>query len=174
MLRTERESQWMPKGANPMIHDNNSSSGGWWTEEGQTTSRNFSAVTKCPASARPRQSRSRTRSAPVQRTYRKVSTKIRLAFQIIFDALHLQVVSFDSDWNEIYLGTFRRDNFSAICPNQGEFPNMSVDFKKTEKWERTRGNLVTAAVGGFRETEEKYGGKREKRENFVLCSWVRS
>jgi hypothetical protein len=29
----------------------------------------------------------------------------------------MQVVSFDADWNEIYLGTTRCDVFSAICPN---------------------------------------------------------
>ena len=31
---------------------------------------------------------------------------------------NLQVVSFDSEWKEIYLGTSRRDTFSAICPNK--------------------------------------------------------
>ena len=30
---------------------------------------------------------------------------------------NLQVVSFDSDWKEIYLGTVRKDVFSAFCPN---------------------------------------------------------
>ena len=28
-----------------------------------------------------------------------------------------QVVSFDANWNEIYVGTVRRDVFSAVCPN---------------------------------------------------------
>lgn len=31
---------------------------------------------------------------------------------------NLQVVSFDSAWNEIYIGTVRRDRFIAVCPNQ--------------------------------------------------------
>ena len=30
---------------------------------------------------------------------------------------NLQVVSFDAEWNEIYVGTARRDVFSASCPN---------------------------------------------------------
>ena len=31
---------------------------------------------------------------------------------------NLQVVSFDSSWHEIYIGTVRRDRFIAVCPNQ--------------------------------------------------------
>ena len=31
---------------------------------------------------------------------------------------NLQVVSFDSAWQEIYIGTVRRDRFIAVCPNQ--------------------------------------------------------
>ena len=31
---------------------------------------------------------------------------------------NLQVVSFDSSWHEIYVGTVRRDRFIAVCPNQ--------------------------------------------------------
>ncbi len=30
---------------------------------------------------------------------------------------NLQVVSFDPEWREIYLGTLRRDGFSAVCPH---------------------------------------------------------
>ena len=30
---------------------------------------------------------------------------------------NLQVVSFDSEWKEIYLGTSRHDTFTAVCPN---------------------------------------------------------
>ncbi len=36
-------------------------------------------------------------------------------------AKNLQVVSFDSDWKEVYLGTVRRDSFNASCPaNDGK------------------------------------------------------
>ena len=31
---------------------------------------------------------------------------------------NLQVVSFDSDWKEVYLGTIRRNHFTAFCPNE--------------------------------------------------------
>jgi hypothetical protein len=31
---------------------------------------------------------------------------------------NLQVVSFDSSWHEIYIGTVRKDRFIAVCPNQ--------------------------------------------------------
>ena len=41
---------------------------------------------------------------------------------------NLQVVSFDSEWKEIYLGTIRRNHFSAFCPNS--VPNaVSIDYK---------------------------------------------
>ena len=41
---------------------------------------------------------------------------------------NLQVVSFDSEWNEIYLGTTRRNRFTAFCPN--EVTNaVNIDFK---------------------------------------------
>ena len=33
-------------------------------------------------------------------------------------AKNLQVVSFDSKWKEVYLGTARRDRFIAVCPNE--------------------------------------------------------
>ena len=41
---------------------------------------------------------------------------------------NLQVVSFDSEWKEIYLGTIRRNHFSAFCPHN--VPNaVSIDYK---------------------------------------------
>ena len=36
---------------------------------------------------------------------------------------NLQVVSFDANWQEIYVGALRGDNFSAVCPNQ--IPNAA-------------------------------------------------
>ena len=41
---------------------------------------------------------------------------------------NLQVVSFDADWKEIYIGTVRRNHFTAFCPN--DVPNaVNIDFK---------------------------------------------
>ena len=41
---------------------------------------------------------------------------------------NLQVVSFDSEWKEIYLGTIRRNHFSAFCPNSVANA-VSIDYK---------------------------------------------
>ena len=41
---------------------------------------------------------------------------------------NLQVVSFDADWKEIYLGTVRRNHFTAFCPNDVESA-IEIDFK---------------------------------------------
>lgn len=41
---------------------------------------------------------------------------------------NLQVVSFDSEWNEIYLGSVRRDHFTAFCPNPVDSA-VAIDFK---------------------------------------------
>ena len=41
---------------------------------------------------------------------------------------NLQVVSFDADWKEIYLGTVRRNHFTAFCPNDVESA-VEIDFK---------------------------------------------
>ncbi len=43
-------------------------------------------------------------------------------------AKNLQVVSFDSEWNEIYLGTSRRNHFTAFCPNNVANA-INIDFK---------------------------------------------
>ena len=56
---------------------------------------------------------------------------------------NLQVVSFDSEWKEIYLGTFRRDNFSAMCPNN--VPSASnVKVKYVGKTEDTTVTITSA------------------------------
>ena len=41
---------------------------------------------------------------------------------------NLQVVSFDSEWREIYLGTVRRNHFTAFCPNDVSTA-VNIDFK---------------------------------------------
>lgn len=42
---------------------------------------------------------------------------VRVGRSVALAPKNLQVVSFDADWNEIYLGTARGDHFSAVCPN---------------------------------------------------------
>ena len=43
-------------------------------------------------------------------------------------AKNLQVVSFDGDWKEIYLGTVRKNHFTAFCPNEVSSA-VDIDFK---------------------------------------------
>ena len=61
---------------------------------------------------------------------------------------NLQVVSFDSDWKEIYLGTIRRNHFSAFCPHN--VPNaVSIDFKwlhEDEGPDAENSSIVTLTV----------------------------
>ena len=46
---------------------------------------------------------------------------------------NLQVVSFDADWREVYVGTSKGDSFSALCPNDigGTTPKIKVQYQKT-------------------------------------------
>ena len=54
---------------------------------------------------------------------------------------NLQVVSFDSEWKEIYLGTIRRNHFSAFCPHN--VPNaVSIDYKWLHQDEGTVGQKI--------------------------------
>ena len=41
---------------------------------------------------------------------------------------NLQVVSFDADWREIYLGTVRRNHFTAFCPNPNDVPTTTANI----------------------------------------------
>jgi len=61
--------------------------------------------------------------------YEKVRT-VSLPESVAAQAKNLQVVSFDADWTEIYVGSSRRDKFTAVCPNNvPEAANVSVKFK---------------------------------------------
>lgn len=44
---------------------------------------------------------------------------------------NLQVVSFDSAWNEIYVGSVHGDTFSAACPNKTS-SEMQVHYRHGE------------------------------------------
>ena len=48
--------------------------------------------------------------------YQKVKS-LQTAHSASMMCKNLQVVSFDSEWKEVYLGTIRRESFTAICPN---------------------------------------------------------
>lgn len=51
---------------------------------------------------------------------------------------NLQVVSFDADWKEIYMGTVRRNHFTAFCPN--DVPTaVNIDFKWLHEDEEENG-----------------------------------
>ena len=44
---------------------------------------------------------------------------------------NLHVISFDSEWREVYLGTVRRANFVGICPNEvpGGAAKVEVEYR---------------------------------------------
>lgn len=61
--------------------------------------------------------------------YEKVRT-VSLQTSVAAQAKNLQVVSFDADWNEIYVGACRKDQFAAICPNNiPDAAHVSVKYK---------------------------------------------
>ena len=44
---------------------------------------------------------------------------------------NLHVISFDSEWREVYLGTVRRGRFVGVCPNEvpGGAAKVEVEYK---------------------------------------------
>ncbi|XP_023335080.1 WD repeat-containing protein 54 [Eurytemora carolleeae] len=48
--------------------------------------------------------------------YEKVRT-VSLKGSVDPQVKNLQVVSFDSDWKEVYIGASKKDSFTAVCPN---------------------------------------------------------
>ena len=64
--------------------------------------------------------------------------------EIRHDSLHHQVVSFDSEWREVYVGYVRKDLFTGECPNSNvsNAAKISVKYKTKERLENA---VITAA-----------------------------
>ena len=57
--------------------------------------------------------------------------------------LYLQVVSFDSEWREVYVGYIRKDVFTGECPN--EVNNAAKISVKYDTKDRPENAVISAA-----------------------------
>jgi len=61
---------------------------------------------------------------------KSVTLKVSSSAQI----KNLQVVSFDADWKEVYIGCVRKDSFTAICPNNvPNTANVHVRYRAKDR-----------------------------------------
>ena len=55
-----------------------------------------------------------------------------------------QVVSFDSEWKEVYVGYVRKDVFTGECPHSGVTNAAKISVKYNTK-DRPENAIITAA-----------------------------
>ena len=87
----------------------------------------------------------RTISIPSSVSTQVKNLQVRITrSEIRHDSLHHQVVSFDSEWREVYIGYVRKDLFTGECPNSNvsNAAKISVKYKTKERLENA---VITAA-----------------------------